>query len=151
MKKDAPLIANVLLDGILPSDLKLPDTEEPGYKKKLVATYPVTGKLTLDGKPLTGATVALHRFNKETEKYNSISDGLTDDLGRFQLSTYGRFDGAPAGEFVVTVVKTGKGYDDGETNAKSLLPEAYATPATTPLRVTIQAGPNDVNLTLTSK
>ena len=151
MKKDRPLIANVMLDGILPADLTLPDTEEPGMKLKLVPTYPVAGTVTLDGKPIAGATVALYRFNKETEKYNGISNGLTDDAGRFKLSTYGRFDGAPEGEFVVTVVKTGKGYDDGETNAKSLLPEVFATTAMTPLKITIQAGPNDVNLALTAK
>ena len=151
MKKDTPLIANVLLDGILPADLTIPDTEEAGSKRKVVPTYPVTGTLTLDGKPLAGATVAFYRFNKETEKFNAISDGLTDAAGRFQVSTYSRFDGAPAGEFIVTVVKTGKGYDDGETNAKTLLPEQYATPKTTPLKVTIKAGTNDIALEVTAK
>ncbi len=30
MKKDAPLIANVMLDGILPANLKVPDTRREG-------------------------------------------------------------------------------------------------------------------------
>ena len=47
--------------GILPEDLKLPDTDEPGTKRKTQPTHPATGKVTLDGKPLAGVTVALVR------------------------------------------------------------------------------------------
>ena len=80
-----------------------------------------------------------------------MCDGLTDDAGRFTVSTYTKFDGAPAGEYAVTVVKTGKGYYDGEMPDKTQLPEKYATPTTTPLKVTIKEGANDVNLELEAK
>ncbi|HEX4607748.1 MAG TPA: metallophosphoesterase [Urbifossiella sp.] len=148
MKSDAPLIANVMLDGILPEDLKLPDTAEPGTKRKTVPTFPAAGKVTLDGRPLVGATVTLHKLNKDTEKYVNTSDGLTDKTGAFRLSTYGAFDGAPVGEFVVTVVKTGRGYHDGETPEKSVIPARYASPATSGLRVELKEGPNEFNLDL---
>ena len=36
MKKDKPLIANVMLDGILPSDLRTPESEEKGVVVKKV-------------------------------------------------------------------------------------------------------------------
>jgi hypothetical protein len=152
MKGDAPLIANVMLDGILPENLKLPDTEEPGTKRKMVPTFPANGKVTLDGAPLVGGTVTLHKFNKETEKYANTSDGLTDKTGAFRISTYGAFDGAPAGEYTVTVVKTARGgYYDGEIPEKSSLPARYGSPTTSPLRVQLKEGANEFNLDLQSR
>ncbi|MDB5313219.1 MAG: Calcineurin-like phosphoesterase superfamily domain protein [Gemmataceae bacterium] len=151
MKPGAPLIANVLLDGILPEDLTLPETEEPGTKRKLLPTYPVTGRITLEDKPVPGATVSLYRLNAETKKFVDVCDGLTDEAGGFKLSTYGRFDGCPAGEFVVTVVKTGKGYYDGETKEKSTIPEKYATPGKSELKVLVREGANEMYLNLTAK
>lgn len=150
MKKDAPLVANVLLDGILPADLKVPDSEEKGVQRKTVPTHPVSGKLAVDGKPAGGVTVAFHRLNPDTEKYVYVCDGRTDDLGRFQVTTYYRFDGAPAGEFAVTVVKAAGPGVEGEP-VKSLLPEKYASAAATPLKVTIKEGTNDVNLDIATK
>jgi hypothetical protein len=150
MKKDKPLIANVMLDGILPSDLSVPDSEEKGVVVKKVATHPVEGKLTLDGKPFAGASVTFYRFNKNTEKYNAVCNGRTDEKGRFQMSTYRGFDGAPVGEFAVTVVKA-RGANEQGNPAKNLLPEKYSTAAMSPLKVAIKAGTNDVELDLTSK
>jgi hypothetical protein len=151
MKKNAPLIANVMLDGILPEDLKLPETEEPGTNRKMLATHPAGGRLTVGGNALAGATVALHKWNPETEKFVSVCDGLTDESGRFQLTTYARFDGAPVGEYAITVVKTGKGYYDGEEKAKTLIPEVFALPATTTLRVPIREGENVMKLDLPAR
>ena len=66
MKKDKPLIANVMLDGILPSDLRTPESEEKGVVVKKVPTHPVEGQLLLDGKPLADAMVTFHRYNATT-------------------------------------------------------------------------------------
>ncbi|HEY1188342.1 MAG TPA: metallophosphoesterase [Gemmata sp.] len=152
MKKDNPVFVNVDLAGVLPTNLKLPDSDEKGTVVKKKATFPVSGKLKLDGKPLPGATVAFHSFNKTTEKYAYVCDGLTDASGRFVVTTYAKFDGAPAGEFVVTVSKSAKGgFNDEETGGKTVLPEKYATPATSPLKVTIKDGANDVELELDTK
>jgi UDP-2,3-diacylglucosamine pyrophosphatase LpxH len=150
MKKDAPLVANVLLDGLLPSDLKVPDSDEKGVPVKRKATHPAGGVLAVDGKPFAGATVALHLFNPDTEKYNPIADGRTDAAGRFQLTTYAKFDGCPAGEYAVTVVKAAKQPADGEP-VESLLPKKYAAAATSPLKVTVKEGANEINLDITTK
>jgi len=149
MKKDAPLIANVLLEGILPSDLKVPDSDEKGVVVKKKPTHPVAGSLKLDGEPVAGATVGFSTFNEETKKFTYVCDGRTDELGRFQMTTYGKFDGAPVGEYTVTVLKRSK-VDDGST-PKHLLPEKYATSATSSLKFVVKDGSNDVNLELTSK
>jgi 3',5'-cyclic AMP phosphodiesterase CpdA len=154
VKKDAaPVIANVMLDGILPEDLKVPQTEEPGTKRKMVATFPVTGTVTFNGKPLGGVTVTFHRYNKDTEKYVNTADGLTDADGRYKLSTYTKFDGCPAGEFAVTVVKTGRGYYDGDADEKRkvTVPAAYGTAAKSEIKVTVKEGANELNLDLRSR
>jgi hypothetical protein len=153
VKKDRPVVANVLLDGILPSDLKVPESEEKGVERKLKATVAVNGKLTLDGQPVAGATVALHSYNAKTEKHTHVADGRTDDMGRFTLTTYAKFDGAPAGEYVVTAVKLPRGAagEDVPQPAKNPLPERYATPTKSPLKVTIAEGKNELNLDLSSK
>ena len=151
MKKDAPLIANVLLDGILPADLEVTDTEEAGTPQKQLPTFPTAGTFRLDGKPLAGATVTLHKLNPETEKWSSWADGLTDARGETKLSTYAKFDGVPAGKYAVTVVKTGKGYYDGDVPEKSQLPARYETPAASPLVVTVKPGNNEFTLELTGK
>ncbi len=151
MKKDKPLIANVMLEGILPADLKNFDSDEKGSVQKKKTTYTVSGKLTLDGKPLAGATVTFHFMDPDTQKYRSVCDSLTDDAGNYKMTTYSKFDGCPAGEYAVVVVKTGKGYADGETKEKSLISEKYATPATSPLRVTVKDGTNTLDLELMGK
>ncbi|MBX9624972.1 MAG: metallophosphoesterase [Gemmataceae bacterium] len=151
VRKDTPLIANVLLDGVLPADLETKDTEEAGVKENRQPTHPAAVTVRLDGQPLAAATVTLHRLNPETEKWASWADGLTDDRGETKLSTYTKFDGVPVGKYAVTVVKTGKGYYDGEVPEKSLLPARYETPAGTPLKVTVKPGSNEFILELTGK
>ena len=150
MKKDAPVITQVMLDGILPADLKVPESDEEGVPVKRKPTHPVEGKLLVDGQPLAGATVTLYTYNPKSERYNSVCDGRTDANGRFQVTTYFRFDGAPAGEYTVTVVKRDKPAAPGAA-AKNLLPEKYSTPATTPLKVTVKEGANDLSLELVTK
>jgi calcineurin-like phosphoesterase family protein len=150
MKKDAPVIANVMLDGILPANLKVPDSEEKGVVVKKVATHPVEGKLHLDGKPFAGAMVTLWRYNENTKRFNAVCNGKSDEDGRFQMSTYRGFDGAPAGEFIVTVTKA-LAIDDEGMPIKNVLPEAYGTAAMSQLKMTIKEGTNDLTLELKSK
>ena len=152
MKKDAPLLANVMLDGILPEDLNLPETVEPGVKRKTAPTYSTTGIVTMDGQPIADAIITFYRStqDKGMTRYAFVSDSLTDDVGRYKMSTYGRFDGAPAGEYIVTVIKTGKGYERGG-DTKSLLPGRYATPETSAIKVSVKEGANELNFDLRSK
>lgn len=150
MKKDRPVIAQVLLDGILPPDLRVPDSEEKGVPVKKVATYPASGMVTLNGQPLPRAAVTLHRYLETSKTYRAVSDGWTDETGRFQLSTYTRFDGAPEGEFIVTVRLAPKLLNLDGSAEKSPIPERYSTPAHSPLRVKITPLTNDLKLELSS-
>lgn len=137
MKKDKPLIANIMLEGILPSDLKVPESDEKGVPRKLKITYPVSGRVTLGGQPLAGATVALHTYDAEKKSYARVAEGRTDEVGRFQITTYSKFDGAPADDYSVTVTKTG-----------GAIPAVFTAPATTTLKLRIHETPNTLNLDL---
>ena len=64
--------------------------------------YPVRGQVTLDGKPLAEAMVVLHPLTGSVVG-GQKPIGFTDQDGRFVLTTYQSGDGAPPGEYAVTV------------------------------------------------
>lgn len=61
---------------------------------------PVTGSVTLDGKPLPGATVVF-----TSEDGSKVATGFSDDDGKFKLS-YQNGPGIPHGTYKVTVNKS---------------------------------------------
>ena len=153
MKQDGPLIANVMLDGILPENLKLPETGElgsPTYELiDKIPLHPTTVTLTKNGQPVAGATVTLHGKLIATAKERNVADGLTDSEGRVVLSTVKSGDGVPAGEYRVSVFQSKNGgYHDGEVGEKSQLPEKYASHETSGLVARVVAGRNSIEIEL---
>ena len=78
------------------------------------------------------------------QKQIRASDAVTNARGEFVLSTYTNGDGAPKGDFIVTVLpfksKTGLVVKAPEIPAK------YLKPATSPLKVTVKEAKGDVVL-----
>lgn len=76
-----------------------------GAKGPSVATYPISGKVTLNGKPLEGATVNFANKNPD----GMSASGITDGEGRFKLTTYVTPNdlraGAVSGEYVAVISK----------------------------------------------
>jgi hypothetical protein len=106
-------------------------------------TVPVTGVVTLDGQPAAQAEVL---FNPKTGR---MASGVTDDQGRFALSTAKPNDGAMPGEYIVTLFeyyppdKPPKMPPPGQP-LPSRFPPKYADPAKSPLTATIERGkPNE--------
>ncbi|MCO8122835.1 hypothetical protein NHH03_13890 [Stieleria sp. TO1_6] len=66
-------------------------------------TYPATGKITVNGAAASGAVVTLHAVNRKVDVRNSRPYGIADEQGNFSLKTYEADDGAPVGEYDVTV------------------------------------------------
>ena len=107
------------------------------------AVYPADGSLSLDGAPMEGATVILNPVSGSADMKQLQIRGVVDSEGHFQLSTYGERDGAPAGDFVVTVLWCKSVTIDGETSfGPNLAPAAYSSPKTSDLKTTITKGTN---------
>jgi hypothetical protein len=110
--------------------------------------FPVKGKVMIDGQPMSGATVLFYPtqdFPKGSAQQHPRA--VVEEDGTFQVSTYGSNDGAPAGEYTVTV--SWKGDTDGLNNEQQAdlpekAPETVLHARTTKLRVEIKNGDNSL-------
>ncbi|NBO93350.1 MAG: hypothetical protein EBV06_13720 [Planctomycetia bacterium] len=132
VKKDGPIIANLLLDGIVREDLSPIVTTEEGVKEyNRRPTTPVETTVTLDGKPVAGASVVF----TGTAKGQAVAhaDGITDANGVARMSTYTANDGVPTGTYAVTVtLRRPLFLPDGKAGP-NLLPSKYADAKTSGL------------------
>jgi hypothetical protein len=149
MKKDGPVLANILLDGVYDADFKKPLSDEEGVattNRKPV--HPVQGKVFFEGTPTPNAVVTFYLLDKDSKRFARAADGMVEADGSFTLSAYVANDGAPAGDYAVTVVWWSPMVDPEGKAGPNLLPGRYAKPETTPLKATIKAGSNEVVLEL---
>lgn len=65
--------------------------------------YPVSGTLTINGEPARGAILGFHPTQGDLDKRGTIPAGKVKEDGTFVVSTFDIEDGAPAGEYAVTV------------------------------------------------
>jgi hypothetical protein len=111
------------------------------------AMAPVTGKVTLDGKPFTTGGIATIPVAGRGAMGRINSDGT------FELSTFGAGDGALVGTHKVAVAayEGGSGGPEGSLG-KSLIPMRYTSPESSGLTIEVTAdGPNEPVLELSSK
>jgi hypothetical protein len=118
-------------------------------------TAPVTGVVRFDGEPVAGATVSF-----QAEAGGRSASGITDSLGRYQLSTFARGDGAVPGSYKVIVLKYATAPESSggqgayvtpqgpEAPPKHLLPEKYSAVKTSGLEATVSSGPNTIDFNL---
>jgi hypothetical protein len=113
---------------------------------------PASGKVTLDGKAVAKAAVMFHPVAG-----GSPATGETDDEGVYTLQTLNR-PGALAGQHKISVTKEviQGGADDEAAVAiqgvkvRYLVPPKYASPDTSGLTHTVEAGKDDYPLELKS-
>ena len=66
--------------------------------------FPTRGRILYDSQPLAEALVVFHPLASEPEGNNHQRPiAVTETDGTFQLSTLGTGDGAPEGDYVITV------------------------------------------------
>jgi hypothetical protein len=147
MKKDGPVLANLMMDGIFPEDMKLPVTEEPGVKRTLKPVAPARGQVLLNGKPVAGARVVFHPTSP-VEMRNPRADALTSEDGSFVLSTYTAGDGAVLGTYKVTVTLQRVEVEVDGKATPNLLPEKYSKTTSSGLEVTVTERGNEFRLEL---
>jgi hypothetical protein len=104
--------------------------------------FPVRGQVFFQDKPAAGALVLFHPVN-DPDPQAARPRGWVDPDGSFALSTYAANDGAPAGDYVVTI--DWRQALPGRGDSPSLLPPQYSTPASSPLRVTVREETNDLS------
>jgi hypothetical protein len=108
----------------------------------LPTLYPVSGKVTLDGQPLTAGAVAFHPDTAKGNEYSVDCVSLIDSQGHYELKTRGvrgadTGPGAPLGWYKVTLVANPKGGKVPEINVDP----RYLKLDTTPLSIEVVADP----------
>ena len=107
--------------------------------------YPVQGQVLVKGRPAARAQVTFHPLDDSgPEAVRPV--GHVDEQGRFRLTTYADGDGAPEGEYRVTVqwflATRARGSD--EYQSVNYLPARYGRAETSGLRATITRGDNNL-------
>jgi hypothetical protein len=102
------------------------------------AVYHVHG-VVLDGKnkPAKGAVVVFHPAAADAAQ-DCKPVGTVDDNGEFVLTTYQSGDGAPAGDYVVTLVRPAPRRTPLDREGGDLLQGRFADPAASKITVTVE-------------
>jgi len=104
-----------------------------------VSVVPVSGKVTFQGTAPAGAQVVLHPVTRSDETSVAPSGTVKED-GSFQISAYDQGDGAPPGEYVATVQWFRLVAEEGGSGrGPNVLPVKYASPETSPVKVTVNS------------
>lgn len=137
-KADIPSLAVpvVLLAVVLTGFLGCSSEEGPGYP-----LAPVTGTVTLDGKPLSGADIVF-----EPQGDGTLSYAKTSETGAYEILFKPDIKGAPLGMHTVRISKIGE--PDTKFDTINMLPAKYHDDST--LTVEVKSGPNTFDFDLTS-
>src|SRR5262245_3357070 len=65
--------------------------------------YPVKGKVLVNGQPAGECIVTLNRTFDDNHPRRVTHYGMTNEHGEFQVTSYNAGDGAPEGEYIVTI------------------------------------------------
>jgi len=117
-----------------------------------LAVHPVRGQVLIEGKPAENAYVVFHPQGGAEEVQKLRPYGRADADGYFNLTTFETGDGAPAGEYKVTVICPGPAPGMDPNNSDPELATAgpdrlrgrFVNPETTTLRTTVSSGSNNL-------
>lgn len=133
-------------------------SNDPGY---LLQVHPTSGNVTRAGQPVKQAFVRFVPVDPKTVAVPAGKTGpevllatQTDDNGHYEMSSYYKGDGVPAGEYKVVVSELPKGSEllTEDVQSQAIAEAAqngkhpkYSDVYDTPLRATVKAGPNTVD------
>jgi hypothetical protein len=107
--------------------------------------FPTAGKLVYDGRPLNGAFVVLHPKGAAVGHSVPRPHAQATADGSFTLTSYESNDGAPVGDYAVTVELRPLVKHGGDVTAgPNTLPAQYSRSETSPVIVRIVEGRNDL-------
>ena len=115
----------------------------------LLPVFPAQGKLSFQGKVPEGAYVALYPKGNVAKAPNGqavVPRGQVQGDGTFNLTSYAAGDGAPVGDYAVTVEwhKTITLPSGVPNLGPNLLPAKYSKAETSPVTVQIAQGKNEL-------
>jgi len=119
----------------------------------------VSGTVTHNGKPVTSGSVVFTPVGDSQGAGARIATGQIESDGSYTLTTYDTGDGAVLGQHIVTVESHGTGEDIKKLNVKpdgkiayklpkTTIPDKYNKPDRTPLKHTVEAGSNKIDIDL---
>ncbi len=101
--------------------------------------YPTTGTVTINGQVPEHAIVMLHyQGENHFDKRLSICWGMVDSQGQFDITTYELKDGAPVGEYALTLMWP----SDRQKKSDDRLRGLYSNPESPVTMVTVTKGKN---------
>jgi hypothetical protein len=126
--------------------------EDPSFKTT-VPVFPASGKILHLGKPPAGVILIFHC----TDVNQKIkAQARTDDDGKFVATTFKTADGAPEGDYIITLVVPSNESDSAREDAATerqfrkegppLFPSKYQNPATSPLKVKVIKNQPDLGI-----
>jgi hypothetical protein len=117
----------------------------------------VRGKVTYNGQPVTSGSVTFTPIAGQGAATGQPATGQIESDGSYELTTFNTGDGAILGQHAVTVHLGGQGSTPAKKAntgriiyemPKSPIPSKYASVSTTPLKHTVEAGSNTIDLPL---
>lgn len=112
------------------------------------ATYPVRGKVTLDGQPLKRGFV---RFDPVSPGKGLAAEGEIQSDGRYEARVFVGQQGTTPGEYKVSIAPLSR-QQEGDLVAEALdVPAKYQKPETSDITKTVTSGENSIDIELTSK
>ena len=109
-----------------------------------VPTFPVTGKVLVGEEPASGAFVVFHPVAVDDDSFERPRAQVRAD-GSFVVTTFFDGDGAPAGQYAVTVEWRKLIRAGGDAVAgPNVVPDSYGRPDSTPLKVTVAEQANSL-------
>lgn len=121
-----------------------------------VKPVPVSGKVTLDGKPVADCGVLFIPVGQRPRATEEVASGQTDAQGCFTLSTR-KISGAMPGDYCVTLSKrrtlgmVGSMPGPNGVSIEWIVPERYSRPETSGLQKTVSTQEHEFAFDLSSK
>jgi hypothetical protein len=133
----SPLFSAMAVCGLF-SMLILAGCSQPDTR---VPTYPVRGRITVDGKPPGSALqIECHPVAGIDTRNPTVSRTESDEAGNFKISTYAAGDGVPAGDYVLTVTWLTFNLMSRDYTGPDKLNDRYSNPETSSVKVTVRPG-----------
>lgn len=145
--KDGPVLANILLNGVVKDDLQPFSSEETGAEVSREILPSVSGVVTWNGKPASGLLVKFTEI-VEGEATPFTGNSKTTFDGTYAIYSMRMRAGLKPGKYAVTFEPAQPLVIDSKAKPiENTIPEKYRELSTTPIRVEVKEGqPNRIDL-----